>query len=92
MENCVFSSRKEVAKMNKEILRRVKTAGEYQKKAIRALLPEKVNGHLDAIEKELKIMVREMAAEMGKEGKKREACEEEQSAERVSKVKKVDIA
>ena len=85
MENCVFSSRKEVAKMNKEILRRVNSA-------IRALRPEKVNGHLDAIEKELKIMVREMAAEMGKEGKKREACEEEQSAERVSKVKKVDIA
>lgn len=34
---------------NKEMLQRIKTAGEYQKKAIRALFPEEIGGHLDVI-------------------------------------------
>jgi hypothetical protein len=48
--------------MNKEMMGRLKTAAGYQKKAIRALLPEGMEGHLDVIEKEVKMMVAEAAA------------------------------
>ena len=40
---------------------RIKTAAGYQKKAIRALLPAGMDGHLDVIEKEVKVMFAEMA-------------------------------
>lgn len=65
--------------MNKEMLHRIKTAGEYQRKAIRALFPEEMAEHLDAIEKEVKRMVMEVAAR------------DRHSHEQTSKVKKVDI-
>lgn len=90
-EYCVSGLRKEVERMNKEMLHRMKTAGEYQKKAIRALLPEKMGGHLDVIEKEIKMMVVELAADALKECKKKDACEETQESEQSSNVKKVDI-
>ena len=48
--------------MNKEMMGRLKTAAGYQKKAIRALLPEGMEGHLDVIEKEVKMMLAEAAA------------------------------
>ncbi len=91
MGHCVFSLRKEVARMSKEMLHRMKMAGEYQRKAIHALLPEKVGGHLDVIEKEIKIMVMEIAADVVKEWKENDACEEAQGREKSSNVKKVDI-
>lgn len=36
------------------MLHRIKIAGEYQRKAIRALFPEEMGGHMELIEKELK--------------------------------------
>lgn len=74
------------------MLQRIKTAGEYQKKAIRALFPEEMSEHLDVIEKELKMMITETAAELRKECNKSGASDEEQSHEQASKAKKVDIA
>lgn len=91
MENWASGLRKEVAKMNKEMLSRMKTAGEYQRKAVRALFPEKVGKHLDVIEKEIKMMLLEMAADVVEECRKMEPHEKEQGCERASGVKKVDI-
>lgn len=76
---------------NKEMMQRIKTAGEYQKKAIRALFPEEIGGHLDVIEKELRAIVMEAAAGLLKENHKVDACKEEQSREQASKVRKVNI-
>lgn len=77
--------------MNKEMLHRMKIAGEYQRKAIRALFPEEMSEHLDVIENELKMMVMEAATELLKEYNKSDACSKGQSQEQTSKVKKVDI-
>ena len=77
--------------MNKEMLHRMKTAGEYQKKAIRALFPEEMGEHLDVIEKEMKMMVMGVAAELLKNCNQGNACRDVQRHEQTSKVKKVDI-
>ncbi len=93
--------------MNKEMLYRLKKAGEYQSKAIHALFPEKMGRHLDVIEKEMKMMVMEVAAELLKNcsnddayrgGHSYEESHEEsrkqryeQNSSHTSKVKKVDI-
>lgn len=77
--------------MNKEMIHRVKIAGEYQKKAIRALFPEEMGGHLDVIEKEWKMMIVEVAAELLKECSKSNVCRDGQRSEQTSEVKKVDI-
>ncbi len=76
--------------MSKEMLRRMKTAGEYQKKAVRALFPERMAGHLDVIENEIRMMLLEAVADVMKECRKQED-EEEQACEKTSGVKKVDI-
>ena len=77
--------------MSKEMLHRIKIAGEYQRKAIRALFPEEMGGHLDVIEKEMKMMVMEAAAELLKNCNTGDVCVDGQSHEQTSKVKKVDI-
>lgn len=89
--------------MNKEMLHRMKIAGEYQRKAIRALFPEEMGKHLDVIEKEMKMMVMEAVAELLKNCNKDGDCRDgqsyeesheqgyEQSTRQTSKVKKVDI-
>lgn len=77
--------------MNKETIQRLKIAGEYQKKAIHALFPEEMGEHLDVIEKELKMMVMELATELLKECNRSDVCKGGQSHEQTSKVKKVDI-
>lgn len=77
--------------MSKEMLHRMKTAGEYQRKAIRALFPEEMGEHLDVIEKEIKMMVMEAAAELLKNCNKGNDCRDGQRHEQTSKVKKVDI-
>lgn len=77
--------------MNKEMLHRMKIAGEYQRKAIHALFPEEMVRHLDVIEKEMKMMVTEVAAELFKNCSKGDECRDVQSYEQTSKVKKVDI-
>lgn len=67
--------------MNKDMIRRMKTAGMYQKKAIRALFPEEMSEHIDVIENELKAMFMEMAMDIYMNAKmddvKDESCEEE---------------
>lgn len=50
--------------MREEMLRRVRTAAEYQKKAVRALFSEKMNAHIDVIEREMKLMAAEAAVEL----------------------------
>lgn len=77
--------------MNKEMIQRMKIAGEYQKKAIHALFPEEMGEHLDVIENELKMMVMEVATELLKECNRSNTCKDGQSHEQTSKVKKVDI-
>lgn len=77
--------------MNKEMIHRMKIAGKYQRKAIHALFPEEMDEHLDVIEKELKMIVMESAAELLKECNKSDTCRDGQSHEQISKAKKVDI-
>lgn len=77
--------------MNKEVFKRLKTAGEYQKKAIYALFPDNVSRHLDVIEKELKMMAVEIAADVVKECRKCDRYGGAQDDGKESEVKKVDI-
>lgn len=77
--------------MNKEMIQRLRIAGEYQKKAIHSLFLEEMGEHLDVIEKELKMMVMELATELLKECNRSDTCKGGQSHEQTSKVKKVDI-
>lgn len=69
--------------MSRDMIRRLKVAGDYQKKAIRALFPEEMSGHLDVIEKEVTAMFAELVMEMGKDNK--------ETTEENKKTKKVDI-
>lgn len=69
--------------MSREMVRRLKVAGDYQRKAIKALFPEEMGGHLDVIEREVKAMLVELAIEIGKEHK--------ETTEDNKKTKKVDI-
>ena len=72
--------------MNREMIQRIKVAGDYQRKAIRALFPEEMGEHFDVIEKEIKAMVMELVVEIVKEQKT--TVNEE---DRNNKTKKVDI-
>ena len=72
--------------MNREMMQRIKIAGDYQRKAIRALFPEEMGEHLDVIEKEIKAMVMELVVEIAKEQKTTVNKED-----RNNKTKKVDI-
>lgn len=89
MGYCVLSLRKGVVKMDREILRRFITAGEYQKKAIYSLFPDHVCRHLDVIEKEVKGMAVEIVQEIARECSKCGNKEQGQKSEQ--EVKKVDI-
>ncbi|MCR5283520.1 MAG: hypothetical protein K6E18_09130 [Lachnospiraceae bacterium] len=53
--------------LTKEMMDRIKRAGEYQKKAILELLPEGMEGHLEVIFGEVRLMAREVAADLTKE-------------------------
>lgn len=78
--------------MNKEMMKRIRTAAGYQKQAVRALFPGEMSGHLDAIEGELKTMLMETAMELVKEyrtGDNTESHTEEKTTK--SKTRKVDI-
>ena len=72
--------------MNREMMQRIKIAGDYQRKAIRALFPEEMGEHFDVIEKEIKAMVMELVVEIVKEQKTTANKED-----RNNKTKKVDI-
>ena len=73
--------------MNKEMTERLKTAAEYQRKAILALLPESTAGHLNVIGKELKLMLAETATGCIKKA----ASPEGKKGTADGGVKKVDI-
>ena len=79
--------------MNKDMIRRLRTAADYQKKAVMALLPESTAGHLEVIGKEMKQMFAELMikgiADAAKQDKNDEASEEKEP--RSKAVKKVDI-
>lgn len=80
--------------MNKEIISRLKTAGEYQRQAIYALFPDNISRHLDVIEKELEMMAVEIAADVVRECRKCGNCgncDREQAYKKESEVKKVEI-
>ncbi len=76
--------------MNQERINRWKKAGEYQKKAIYALMPEWMEGHMEVIEKEMSLMLQDAVREFVLGGKKSEKKhEEKQKGE--PEVRKVDI-
>lgn len=81
--------------MSKEMMYRIKTAGEYQKKAIHALFPEKMSRHLDVIEKEIREMLMEMlmetTADTVKGCRKKSSPEDGRDREKPSGIKKIDI-
>ena len=81
--------------MNSETFNRIKEASKYEKMAIRALFPEKVSGHLDIIEGELKEMFKELIIDVVKEEMKQECKEENKDSVKYkrssTKVKKVEI-
>ena len=51
--------------MNKEMADRIREAGNYQKKAIHALFPDRTNRHLEVIEHEIREMLTEEAEVAG---------------------------
>ena len=53
--------------MNNTLFKKVKTASKYQKKALYALLPENCAPHLEAIEHEMKGMMKEAVTDMVKD-------------------------
>ena len=71
--------------MNKEMIKRLKKAGEYQKMAIKELFPASTNAHLEVIERELKAMVTETAVKWMSEFKD-DSDSGEGCGERVKKV------
>lgn len=80
--------------MNREILHRIKRAGEYQFRAVRALLPEEMGVHLDVIEKEVMLMLMEAVSGQRKadDGKERRGTPEDiRRRGQRTEVKKVDI-
>ena len=50
--------------MNKDTMKRVREAQKYKRMAVKALFPEKVAGHIDVIENELREMVMEIISDM----------------------------
>ena len=79
--------------MNKDMIKRLKTAAGYQKKAIMALLPESTAGHLEVIGKEMKQMFAELmikgVADAAKQDK--DSAVDDDKAPQSKAVKKVDI-
>ena len=93
--------------MKADMMNRVMEARKYQKKAIMALFPESMSGHIEVIEKELSAMFMECAVEMASQYMKQNStyetedefkqkavlCEEtkNQSMSKKSKIRKVSI-
>ena len=53
--------------LTKEMMDRIKRAGEYQKKAILELLPDGMEGHLEVIFGEVRLMAGEIAGNLARE-------------------------
>ena len=81
--------------MNKDMIKRLKTAASYQKKAILALLPENTAGHLEVICNEMKQMFAELMiksiADAAKQDKDAAAEDDKEAAHPSKGVRKVDI-
>lgn len=84
--------------MNREMIGRMKTAGKYQKKAIRALLPQEAGEHLDVIEREVRLLALELAGDLlgmvrkqEGSGAAKEAAKEAGGTNTSSNVRRVDI-
>ena len=73
--------------MNKELIKRLKNAGKYQKMAIKELFPKETSAHLEVIERELKAMVTEATVKWMSEFK----VDDEVSEPSEERVKKVEI-
>ena len=73
--------------MNKEMKERFRTAADFQKKAILALLPESTAGHIRTIGNEMKMMVAEMLVGCAKKA----AAQDGEKPGHSGGVKKVDI-
>lgn len=71
--------------MNKEMIKRLKNAGKYQKMALKELFPASANAHLEVIEREIKAMVTEAAVKWMSEFKD-DSNTSETADERVKKV------
>lgn len=83
--------REEVSRMNKNMLERIKLAGEYQKKAIWALLPESAAEHVNVIEREMKQLLLEIGSGLVQEIMKPAETAASGKQEAESHVKKVTI-
>lgn len=77
--------------MDKDMLRRIKTAGMYQKKAIKALIPENMNSHLEVIEGEIKAMITEAAVDIFMDCRESKDCGDEERKDN-TRSKKVEIS
>lgn len=77
--------------MDRELFERIRTACTYQKKAIQALFPKRVNCHMEIIEKEVKAMIIETVTDWMKECKKDSDSAQEEDQKQNNNVKKVDI-
>lgn len=75
---------KEVMRMSKEMYQRLRTA-------VYALFPDNMGRHLEVIEKELKVMAAELAADVMRECRQCGGCGEEPDHNKEPEVKKVDI-
>ncbi|MFA9377876.1 MAG: hypothetical protein ACERKZ_14140 [Lachnotalea sp.] len=80
--------------MNKDVMDKIREARKYQNMAVRALFPEKVVGHLEVIEEELKAMLKEVVVEVVKQETKKQNDRDSEpviNKEDSSKIKKVKI-
>ncbi len=77
--------------MKRDLMERLCIAGEYQKKAVRALCSEKMNGHLDVIEREVKMMFVELMADVMRECKTERKRESGPKAAEGENARKIEI-
>lgn len=77
--------------MKRDFAERLCTAGEYQKKAVRALFSDKMNGHLDVIEREVKAMFVEMLSDVMSECQTERKRESGPKAAKGENARKIDI-
>lgn len=77
--------------ISREMMSRLRTAAGYQKQAVRALLPKGMEGHLDVIEKEVKLMLAETVTGLFSECVSDAAAKGGEGEERDKGIKKVTI-
>lgn len=73
-------------KRNNGIAERLIEAGKYQKLALRVLLPEHIQGHIEVIENELKAIIKECACDIVKNSMDRDSAESNEKAGGAKKI------